>query len=109
MNTQHSISTGLFTGLLGFVAGLIFLISCGSDESVTINSASADVPVINDQMFCTSNAFIVDEKSTIDTLFCMKQSTKVQQRYKSLAGIYAEDWIMVDMQLATGSMYLFYK
>ena len=93
--------------LIGFIGGVAFLISCGSDS--TNDVAAADVPVIDDQMYCTSNAFIVDETSTTDTLFCMKQSTKVQQRYKSLAGVYAEDWIMVDMQLSTGSMYLFYK
>ncbi len=93
--------------LIGFVGGVAFLISCDSDS--TNDVAAADVPVINDQMFCTSDTFIVDQTSTTDTLFCMKQSTKVQQRYKSLAGVYAEGWIMVDMQLSTGSMYLFYK
>jgi hypothetical protein len=93
--------------LIGFIGGLAFLISCGEDS--TNDAAAADVPDINDQMFCSSNAFVVDETSTTDTLYCMKQSTKVQQRYKSLAGIYAEGWIMVDMQLSTGSMFLFYK
>lgn len=93
--------------LIGFIGGLAFLISCGDDS--TNDATAADVPVIDDQMFCSSNAFIVDETSTTDTLFCMKQSTKVQQRYKSLAGIYAEGWIMVDMQLSTGSIFLFYK
>jgi len=108
MNMTNQLSK-ISSALLGFVAGVAFLISCGGGDSLTINDAVADVPVINDQMFCTSNAFIVDETSNSDTLFCMKQSTKVQQRYKSLAGIYAEDWIMVDMQLSTGSMFLFYK
>jgi hypothetical protein len=99
--------SGLSLILIGFVGGVAFLISCDSDSNNDV--AAADVPVINDQMFCTSDTFIVDQTSTTDTLFCMKQSTKVQQRYKSLAGVYAEDWIMVDMQLSTGSMYLFYK
>lgn len=99
----------LSIALLGFVGGVAFLINCGGDSGAVVNTAAADVPVINDQMFCTSNAFIVDETSATDTLFCMKQSTKVQQRFKSLAGVYAEDWIMVDMQLSTGSMFLFYK
>jgi len=93
--------------LIGFIGGIAFLISCGEDSTNDANAA--DVPDINDQMFCSSNAFIVDQTSTTDTLYCMKQSTKVQQRYKSLAGIYAEGWIMVDMQLSTGSMFLFYK
>jgi len=93
--------------LIGFIGGVAFLISCGEDSTNDANAA--DVPDINDQMFCSSNAFVVDETSTTDTLYCMKQSTKVQQRYKSLAGIYAEGWIMVDMQLSTGSMFLFYK
>lgn len=99
--------SGLSLIVIGFVGGVAFLISCDSDSNNEV--AAADVPVINDQMFCTSDTFIVDQTSTTDTLFCMKQSTKVQQRYKSLAGVYAEDWIMVDMQLSTGSMYLFYK
>ncbi len=99
--------SGLSLIVIGFVGGVAFLISCDSDSNNDV--AAADVPVINDQMFCTSDTFIVDQTSTTDTLFCMKQSTKVQQRYKSLAGVYAEDWIMVDMQLSTGSMYLFYK
>ena len=93
--------------LFGFIGGLAFLISC--DNGSTNDAVAADVPVIDDQMFCSSSSFIVDETSAVDTLFCMKQSTKVQQRYKSLAGIYAEGWIMVDMQLSTGSMFLFYK
>ena len=99
--------SGLSLIVIGFVGGVAFLISCDSDS--TNDVAAADVPVINDQMFCTSDTFIVDQTSTTDTLFCMKQSTKVQQRYKSLAGVYAEDWIMVDMQLSNGSMFLFYK
>ena len=99
--------SGLSMILIGFVGGVAFLISCDSDSNNDV--AAADVPVINDQMFCTSDTFILDQTSATDTLFCMKQSTKVQQRYKSLAGVYAEDWIMVDMQLSTGSMYLFYK
>ena len=94
--------------IVGFIAGIAFLISCDGDS--TNDADAADVPAITDQMVCSSNTFILDETSTTDTLFCMKQSTKVQQRYKSLAGIYAEDWVMIDMQLSsTGSMYLFYK
>ena len=105
---MNNIQSKLSFVFLGFVAGVAFLVSCGGD-GLPVNDAVADVPVINDQMYCTSNSFIVDETSNTDTLFCMKQSTKVQQRYKSLAGVYAEDWIMVDMQLSTGSMFLFYK
>lgn len=98
----------LSLAFIGFVAGVAFLISCGNDS--TNDASAADVPVIDDQMYCTANEFIADQTSNADTLFCMKESTKVQQRYKSLAGVYAEDWIMVDMQLSgTGSMYLFYK
>ena len=93
--------------VIGFIGGVTFLISCDNDSAN--DAVAADLPVIDDQMLCTSNNFILDETSTTDTLFCMKQSTKVQQRYKSLAGIYAEDWVMVDMQLGTGSMFLFYK
>ena len=67
--------SGLSLILIGFVGGVAFLISCDSDSNNDV--AAADVPVINDQMFCTSDTFIVDQTSTTDTLFCMKQSTKV--------------------------------
>ena len=95
--------------LIGFVGGVAFLISCGSDS--TNDVAAADVPVIDDQMFCTSNTFIVDETSTTDTLFCMKQSTKVKQTINNMSEIYAEGWVLIQLadNIAGSSTLLFYK
>ena len=108
--------------LIGFIGGIAFLISCGGGGSegtsvslpgLPINEADAGaLPVINDQMYCTGNPYyMLDETndstvSTVSGLSCIKQSTKVQQKYNSLAGVYAEGWVMVEIETA---QYLFYK
>ena len=108
--------------LIGFIGGIAFLISCGGGSdgtsvSLPINDADAGtLPVINDQMFCQGTLpFMLDETNdgTVSRVWltCMKQSTKVQQKYNSLAGVYAEGWIMVEMEVMVGTdgTYLFYK
>ena len=114
MNDQLS---KLSIGLLGFVAGVAFLISCGgggdTGVSLPINDADANAPQINDQMFCSAKSLdMVDETSVADTLTCMNQSNKVRQTYKSLAEVYAEGWIMVQIagtSNVTAVTLLFYK
>jgi len=91
--------------LIGFISGVAFLISCGGDR--TINDADAGaLPDISDQMLCIGNTSLIDENS-VSTMSCMKQSTKVKEVFDNLAGIYAEDWILVEMQ--SNGMFLFYK
>lgn len=107
--------TKLSIAFLGFIAGIAFLINCGGSSSIN-NAVAGTLPVINDQMFCaglySQNAMVEDSSvgNVGDTLVCMKQSSKVEVRYQSLAGVYAENWIMISMEgYGTVGQYLFYK
>ena len=118
---MHNRLSNLSIGLLGFVAGVAFLVSCGGGDStgvsLPINNANANVPQITDQMICYTEAGInwaIDETYVANPagLPCMKQSTKVKQVFNNLSEVYAEGWVMVQASGFSASnvgAFLFYK
>ena len=110
------------TGALvtGFVAGVLFLISCSDSSSgagPVINSATANLPDITDQMYCvtTNSDLIVDQNQTNKILECISQSALTKFDYHNLAEVLSEGWIMIHFSTvvassaSTATSYIFYK
>ena len=121
--------------LIGFIGGVAFLINCGGGGDTTtvsipglpeipvpdlINEADAGaLPVISDQMLCYAyQPQSITDENQVDMMRCMKQSTKVQELFDNLSGIYAEGWILINfvnfshsgnLSSQSNIQYLFYK
>lgn len=104
--------------LSGLIGGVAFLISydmtgldfSNNDEYFLINSAAADqLPKVTDQMVCHAGKIlpVLNQHNSTKSLTCMKQSTKKNQGYNNLADIFAEGWVVIDIN--NSNVWLFYK
>jgi len=90
--------------LAGFISGLALLISFGlAEANPTIesieNAGSNPLYQATDQMVCHVGKIltVLNENHSKKSLTCMKRSTRKTHDYNNLADIYAEGWIVVDI------------
>ena len=79
--------------LVGSVSGLALLISFVS-EAGTLSQAK-----VTDQMICHSGKIltVLNKNYSKKSLTCMRRSTQDTYEYNNLAEIYAEGWVVVDI------------
>ena len=88
--------------LTGFISAVAFLISFDG-----IGAESQ--PQVKDQMVCHAGKIltVLNKNYSKKSLTCMKRSTQANQDYNNLADIYAEGWIIIDINNA--NVWLFNK
>jgi len=96
----------LYLVLIGFISGVSLLVSfggtrAGSDISI-INSAVAQPfqqAQLTDQMVCHIGKIltVLNKNYSSKSLTCLKRSSRMNQSYNNLAEVYAEGWIVVDI------------
>ena len=110
--------------LTGFVGAAAFLMNIGgigtgssvdqdinsSGRYLTINNARAEtLPQVKDQMVCHAGKIlpVLNQNHSTKSLTCMKQSTQKSQGYNNLAEIFAEGWVVIDIN--NTNIWLLYK
>ena len=90
--------------LIGSISGLALLTSFGlAEANSTIDSiekaGSNPLYQATDQMVCHVGKIltVLNEHHSKKSLTCMKRSTRKTHDYNNLADIYAEGWIVVDI------------
>jgi hypothetical protein len=90
--------------LVGFISGLALLTSFGLAEASSTSESIEKVgsnPLYRatDQMVCHVGKIltVLNENHSKKSLTCMKRSTRKTHDYNNLADIYAEGWIVVDI------------
>lgn len=92
--------------LAGFISGVVLLISfdridTGSGIAVIHNVDASTLPQTQatDQMVCHAGKIltVLNKNYSKKSLTCMKRSTLATHDYNNLADIYAEGWIVVDI------------
>lgn len=93
--------------ITGIVSGVALLISSnGTSISIDmINDAEAGTlpqVQVTDQMVCHAGKIltVLNKNYSTRSLTCMKRSTQATHYYDNLADIYAEGWIVVDINNA---------
>jgi hypothetical protein len=98
---------------LGAVAGITFVVGCGSGGSgMSVGSASAADPANpSDQLFCEGSPSAMAGETT-DTITCISRSSSQPLTFLNFYSIAKKGWIMEQFSTAAGSGvngYLFYK
>ena len=89
------------SAVLGFIAGTLFLISCGGGNSTSpINEANASVPQTNDQMVCYG--FYASITTGGYAFNCQKKSETGASTYNSMVDIFSDGWTVISAG-ATGN------
>lgn len=92
--------------LVGFISGVVLLISfdridIGSGINVIHDADAGTLPQtqVSDQMVCHAGKIltVLNKNYSKKSLTCMKRSTRETHDYNNLADIYAEGWIVVDI------------
>jgi len=97
--------------LLGAVAGILFVVGCGSGGGgMSVGSAvAADPSNPSDQLFCQASPSAM-VGSVVDPFSCMSKSDAQPQTFQNFHGITQAGWILVQFSTAASSgTYLFYK
>lgn len=98
---------------LGAVAGIIFVVGCGSGGGgISVESAKAADPTNpSDQLFCEGSPSAMAGE-TADTITCISKSSSQPLTFLNFYSIAKKGWIMAQFSVAAGSGvngYLFYK
>ena len=79
--------------LIGYISGVVL--------STSFNSEAGTLPQaqVADQMVCHAGKIltVLNKNYSKKSLTCMKRSTQATHEYNNLAEIYAEGWIVVDI------------
>lgn len=93
----------LFLVLVGYVSGVALLIGFGGMDIIS-NADAETLPQaqVTDQMVCHAGKIltVLNKNYSKKSLTCMKRSTRATHDYNNLADIYAEGWIVVDINNA---------
>ena len=107
------LTKGATASVLGFVAGIMFIISCGSENNNSlVSEVSASVPQTTDQMVCKAwvDNWFVEGTDSFDNIECqIKSETTTTNRYKTLSDIFADGWTVISAGGSYTTFMVFYK
>jgi len=101
--------------ILGFVAGVVFLISCSSGSNSPVGEVDASVPQTTDQMVCKAwvdNWFVAGTGpgEVEKNVECQLQSeTTTTKRYTTLSSILSDGWTVISAGGSYTTFMVFYK
>ncbi|SRR5713101_6354351 len=98
---------------LGAVAGILFVIGCGSGGGgMSVGSAGAADPTNpSDQLFCEGSPSAM-AGAVVETIRCISKLNAQLQNFQNFHAITQAGWILVHFSTIAGSggnAYLFYK
>ena len=97
--------------ILGFIAGVIFIISCSSDN-VSVGEVNASVPETTDQMVCKAwvDNWFVEGTDTAKNIECqIKSETTTTNKYTTLSAIFDDGWTVISAGGSYTTFMVFYK
>ncbi|MCK5396024.1 MAG: hypothetical protein KAJ32_08535 [Gammaproteobacteria bacterium] len=104
---MKNIITKFSLAISGFILGMAWLIGySGTSPSIDMikNAEAGTLPQaqISDQMVCHAGKIltVLNKNYSTKSLTCMKRSTQTNHDYNNLAEIYAEGWIVIDINNA---------
>jgi len=104
------------TVFLGFVGGVIFIISCGSGTNDSlINKVDAAVPETVDQMVCKVWHQKLFEQTSQDSITfpdfeCqLKSETMPTKRYINVSAVFADGWTVISAGGGSTGILVFHK
>ena len=82
--------------LVGFISGVVLLISI---DRIDADAGTLPQAQVTDQMVCHAGKIltVLNKNYSKKSLTCMKRSTRATHNYNNLGDIYAEGWIVVDI------------